>query len=467
MDYESTRGNAPTLTFADVLIAGLAPDGGLYLPTEWPQLPDLSTLRGASYVEVAQQVMWPFVEGDIDRETFDQLVGDSYSNFNHDEVCPVSLIGATQSGAPLHMLELFHGPTLAFKDVALQLVGRLFDHILKERNERVCILGATSGDTGSAAIEACKNRDAIDIFILFPDGRVSEVQRRQMTTVGARNAHAIAVEAATFDDCQDLVKAAFADAEFRDEVQLSAVNSINWARVMAQVVYYVYAALQVTEHDSAVSFVVPTGNFGNIFAGWVAKQMGLPVDRLVIASNSNDILTRFFEAGTMEMRDVVPTTSPSMDIQVSSNFERLLYVSMDRDGNKIAELMDAFRAEGTVTVPSDTFEKLRSEFQAGRADDEQAAETIRYLHHELGILCDPHTAVGINVALRHDGNPVVPVITLATAHAAKFPDAVEQATGVRPELPTHLSDLLSRDEVIEQIPNDLKAVQSHIRSQLG
>lgn len=467
MDYESTRGNAPTLTFADVLIAGLAPDGGLYLPTEWPQLPDLSTLRGASYVEVAQQVMWPFVAGDIDRETFDQLVGDSYSNFNHDEVCPVSLIGATQSGAPLHMLELFHGPTLAFKDVALQLVGRLFDHILKERNERVCILGATSGDTGSAAIEACKNRDAIDIFILFPDGRVSEVQRRQMTTVGARNAHAIAVEAATFDDCQDLVKAAFADAEFRDEVQLSAVNSINWARVMAQVVYYVYAALQVTEHDSAVSFVVPTGNFGNIFAGWVAKQMGLPVDRLVIASNSNDILTRFFEAGTMEMRDVVPTTSPSMDIQVSSNFERLLYVSMDRDGNKIAELMDAFRAEGTVTVPSDTFEKLRSEFQAGRADDEQAAETIRYLHHELGILCDPHTAVGINVALRHDGNPVVPVITLATAHAAKFPDAVEQATGVRPELPTHLSDLLSRDEVIEQIPNDLKAVQSHIRSQLG
>lgn len=467
MDYESTRGQAPKLRFADVLIAGLAPDGGLYLPTEWPQLPDLAALRDASYVEVAQAVMWPFVEGEIDRATFDEIVADSYSEFHHDDICPVTHIGATQSGAPLHMLELFHGPTLAFKDVALQLVGRLFDHVLTARNERVCILGATSGDTGSAAIEACKNRDAIDIFILFPDGRVSEVQRRQMTTVGAQNSHAIAVADATFDDCQDLVKAAFGDAAFRDEVQLSAVNSINWARVMAQVVYYVYAALQVTEGDSKVSFVVPTGNFGNIFAGWVAKQMGLPVDRLVVASNRNDILTRFFESGTMEMHDVVPTTSPSMDIQISSNFERLLFVAVGRDGSTITELMESFRADGTVSVSTEVLDKLRAEFDAGRADDEAAAETIRYLHNELDILCDPHTAVGVNVALRHDGNPLVPVVSLATAHAAKFPDAVEQAIGVRPDLPEHLSDLLTRVEQIERTPNDLEAVQTHIRKELG
>ncbi|HRW41398.1 MAG TPA: threonine synthase, partial [Microthrixaceae bacterium] len=362
MRYVSTRGAAPVLGFSDVLLAGLADDGGLYLPERWPELPPLDELRGLSYGEVATRVMWPFVDGDVDaegrpvpgaldRESFESIVAEAYATFDTPDVCPVVPLGSTggETGPDLHLLELFRGPTLAFKDVALQLVGRLFDHVLSARGERVCVLGATSGDTGSAAMHACADRDCVDIVILFPDGRTSEVQRRQMTTLGAANAHAVAVPG-TFDDCQDLVKAAFADEVFRDEVHLSAVNSINWARVMAQVVYYVTAHLAVAPDGGPVSFVVPTGNFGNILAGWVAKRMGLPIERLVVASNRNDILTRFFSTGTMAITEVVPTTSPSMDIQVSSNLERLLFEVLGRDGVALAELMARFRADGSVSV---------------------------------------------------------------------------------------------------------------------
>ncbi|HLU42890.1 MAG TPA: threonine synthase [Microthrixaceae bacterium] len=466
MKYVSTRGAAPALGFGDVLLSGLATDGGLYLPDSWPELPPLDELRGLTYPEVATRVMWPFVEGEIDASDFERIVAETYSVFDTPEVCPVVPLGETAAGAPLWLLELFRGPTLAFKDVALQLVGRLFDHVLTARGERICILGATSGDTGSAAIEACRDRSHLDIFVLFPDGRVSAVQRRQMTTVPSPNVHAVAV-AGTFDDCQDLVKAAFADAAFRDEVRLSAVNSINWARVMAQVVYYVTAHLAVAPDGGPVSFVVPTGNFGNIFAGWAAKRMGLPVDRLVVASNRNDVLTRFFTTGTMEIREVVPTTSPSMDIQVSSNLERLLFEVLDRDGAAVASLMSRFREDGTVSVEAAILERLRDEFDCGRVDDESAAEVIRRTHGRRGMLLDPHTAVGVGIAEGLEGDPSVPVVSLATAHPAKFPDAVEAATGVRPELPPHLADLFEREERIERVPADLAAVESLVRSRIA
>lgn len=465
MKYVSTRGNAPVLGFGDVLLTGLADDGGLYLPESWPALPPLDVLRGASYAEIALAVMWPFVEGEIPREDFERIVNDSYATFDSPEVCPVVPLGSTDVGAEIWLLELFRGPTLAFKDVALQLVGRLFDHVLAERDERVCILGATSGDTGSAAIEAVRDSDHVDIFVLFPDGRVSDVQRRQMTTVQAENVHAIAVDG-TFDDCQDLVKAAFADVQFRHEVRLSAVNSINWARVMAQIVYYVTAHLQVAPDGGPVTFCVPTGNFGNILAGWAAKQMGLPVDRLVVASNRNDILTRFFTTGTMEILGVVPTSSPSMDIQVSSNLERLLFETLDRDGAAVAELMSRFRSDGTVSVEVDVLTRLRGEFDAASVDDESAAAVIRSVHERTAMLLDPHTAIAIGVAEQLDGDPSVPVVALATAHPAKFPDAVEAAVGIRPPLPEHLADLFDRKERIEHSANDLAAVESLVRGEL-
>lgn len=466
MKYVSTRGRAEVLGFADVLLAGLASDGGLYLPEFWPQLPPLDELVGLSYAEVAIEVMWPFVEGEIDRADFEQIVVDSYSTFDSEQVCPVVPFGTTASGAEIWLLELFRGPTLAFKDVALQLVGRLFDHVLTKRGDRVCILGATSGDTGSAAIEAVRDRDHIDIFVLFPDGRVSEVQRRQMSTVPARNVHAVAVEG-TFDDCQDLVKAAFADIEFRNEVGLSAVNSINWARVMAQIVYYVTAHLEVSPDHGPVSYSVPTGNFGNILAGWAAKQMGLPVDRLLVASNSNDILTRFFTTGTMEIREVVPTTSPSMDIQVSSNLERLLFEVLDRDGEAVADLMSRFRSDGTVSVDAAHLQKLGDEFDATRVDSESAASVIRYVSQTLNQVIDPHTAVAVAAAQQSEDDPSVPVIALATADPAKFPDAVEMAIGVRPPLPERLADLFDREERIVKVDGNLAAVEALIRGYLA
>ncbi len=444
MDYVSTRGAAPVLGFADVLLSGLAADGGLYVPDAWPRLRSEVWSEVRPYPAVAVDVMWPFVEGSIDRQAFEAMVVEAYTTFEHPDVCPLVEL------EDLHLLELFWGPTLAFKDVALQLVGRLFDHVLQERDQRATIVVATSGDTGSAAIEACVGRDRLDIVVLHPAGRVSDVQRRQMTTVDAPNVHNVAIEG-TFDDCQDLVKALFADVGFREQVRLSAMNSINWARVMAQVVYYVTAVARL----GRCSFAVPSGNFGNIFSGWIAEQMGLPIGQLVIGSNSNDILTRWAADGSLVARPVVPTTSPSMDIQVSSNHERLLFELTGRDGARTADLLTRFREVGTAEVPHN------DRFEAASLDDRATLAVIREVHEATGRLVDPHTAVGIGAArARRTGDG--PMVALATAHPAKFPDPVEQATGIRPPLPARLGDLFDRSERFERLPNDISSVREHV-----
>jgi len=458
MQFVSTRGAAPAMAFGDVLLTGLANDGGLYLPEFWPQA--VATARTDTYVNTAVDVMWPFVDGVIDRDDFESIVAETYGTFETDNV--VELIEVDPN---VWLMELFHGPTLAFKDIALQLVGRLFDYELSRRNERITIVGATSGDTGSAAIEACRDRDAIEIFILHPHGRVSDVQRRQMTTVGSANVHNVAIEG-TFDDCQDLVKAMFADATFRDEVRLGAVNSINWARLMAQIVYYVVASGRVASVTTPVSFTVPTGNFGNVFAGWGARSMGLPIDRFCVASNSNDILARLFNTGTMDITEVVPTLSPSMDIQISSNLERLLFETHGRDGHRIAEAMAQFRDTGSLTLDSEHRNLLAELWSAVRVDDDGPGgvlDTIAHVHDTHGILLDPHTAVGLGAA-RTIASAGSPMVCLGTADPAKFPDAVEKATGVRPPLPARIGDLFERTERYEVLPNDLASVQAHVRS---
>ncbi len=449
--YLSTRGDAPPLDFADAMLTGLAPDGGLYVPDGFPSLPELDD--DWTYPQVAAAVMWPFVEGTMDRPTFEAIVDEAYATFDHPEVCPLTRLDDRR-----WLLELFHGPTIAFKDVALQLVGRLFDHFLTERDRRATILVATSGDTGSAAMAATVGRVALDCVVLFPDGgRVSEVQRRQMTTIDAPNVHAVAVPA-TFDDCQDLVKAAFADRAFRDEVRLSAMNSINWGRVMAQVVYYVTAARALRRAGQpAPVFSVPTGNFGNVFAGWVAQQMGLDVAGFLVASNTNDILTRWLDSGSLTAEPVVPTISPSMDIQVSSNLERLLFDLLGHDGRATAELLSEFRATGTVEAPRP------SGWWGARLDDDETRAVIAEHHRRSGTLLDPHSAVGVGAVDRVADLPDAPVVCLATAHPAKFPDAVEAATGVRPPLPDHYTDLFERTERVETVAAELGAVEDLVR----
>ena len=458
MRYVSTRATAPELGFCDVLLAGLAADGGLYMPESWPTLPDLSHAR--SYADVAALVMSPFIDNDIPSDVFAQLCQDAYATFRHDAVVPLVQIGANE-----WLLEQFHGPTLAFKDVALQLVGRLFDYVLAERNRRVTIVGATSGDTGSAAIDGVKSCTNVDIVILYPFGRTSDVQRRQMTTVDSANVHTVAVEG-TFDDCQDLVKAMFNDQAFREEMQLSAVNSINWARVMAQIVYYVTStrSLGITD-DNAATFSVPTGNFGNVLSGWIAQQMGAPINDFIVASNSNDILTRFINANDMTARHVVPTLSPSMDIQVSSNFERLLFEMNGRDGGMTNEQLQRFRHSGSLQIEADQIAQfITPQFRAARLDDTGTLAEIRRVYATSGQLIDPHTATGTAAVrtLRATAHGR-PVVTLATAHPAKFPDAVYQATGVRPQLPAHLADLFDRPERTNLVANDLGAVQQFVR----
>ena len=455
MRYVSTRGNAPQLGFADALLAGLAADGGLYVPEAWPAMPDLA--GAGDYAAVAAAVMAPFVGDELGVGALDELCRDAYATFRHPAVVPLVQIDHQQ-----WLLELFHGPTLAFKDVALQLVGRMFDTVLAQRGKRITIVGATSGDTGSAAIDGVKGCDNVDIVILYPAGRTSDVQRRQMTTVDSPNVNAIAVDG-TFDDCQDLVKAMFADAIFRADLQLSAVNSINWARVMAQVVYYVTAAEALA---GSVTMCVPTGNFGNVLSGWIARHMGSPIDGFIVASNSNDILTRFVNDGDMTTRDVVPTLSPSMDIQVSSNFERLLFEMNGRDGGLTAEQLARFRATGALQIePDQRAEFIAGSFRAARCDDAETLAEIGRVHADTGILIDPHTATGTAAARRLGAvTPGTPVVTLATAHPAKFPDAVERATGVRPPLPAHLADLFDRPERTQTLPNDLASVQRFVRS---
>jgi threonine synthase len=463
LTYVSTRGAAPELGFADVLLAGLARDGGLYVPERWPTFAPGALQRFAtmSYADVAFEVMWPFVDGAIDADAFAAIVADSYATFDTDEVVPL-----TDLGDGIWLAELFHGPTLAFKDIALQLVGRLFDHELSRRGEKVTIVGATSGDTGSAAIEALRDRSTAEVFILHPSGRVSDVQRRQMTTVTAPNVHNIAVEG-TFDDCQDLVKALFADDTFRDTRNLSAVNSINWARVMAQMVYYVTTATRLGGGAGGpVAFSVPTGNFGNVFAGYGAQQMGTPISQFIVASNRNDILTQFLTTGTMTIGDVHPTLSPSMDIQVSSNLERLLFEIHGHDGGEIAELMARFRSEGTVSVDAERLDLLAEHWSAGRVDDARTSATIATLYEDTGVLLDPHTAVGLAAALDVRADTSVPMVVLGTAHPAKFPAAVEAASGVHPELPPRLSDLFDRPEQYETAANDYISVRTLIENTL-
>lgn len=451
MRYVSTRGAAPELGFADVLLAGLATDGGLYVPERWPAL---APARGNTYVERAVEVMLPFVEPDLDEVTLTRLCTDAYATFRHPAVVPLVQLDHRQ-----WVQELFHGPTLAFKDVALQLVGRMFDHVLGERGERVTIVGATSGDTGSAAIDGVAGCDHVDIVILYPLGRTSEVQRRQMTTVDRPNAHAIAVDG-TFDDCQDLVKAMFNDTAFRERNRLSAVNSINWARVMAQTVYYVTTAEMFAD---PVTFSVPTGNFGNVLSGWIAREMGAPIRDFIVASNTNDILTRFINDGDMSARDVVATLSPSMDIQVSSNFERLLFEMNGRDGAMTNEQLRRFRAAGRLDIEADQRDRfITGHFRSASFDDDATVAEIERVHRATGVVLDPHSATGTAAAAMLTGldSSDSPVVTLATAHPAKFPDAVERATGLRPALPEHLSDLLDRPERTETVANDLVAVEA-------
>ena len=460
MRYISTRGEAPVLSFEEAMLTGLARDGGLYVPETVPTMShdEIAALAGLSYEEAAFRVMRPFVGDSFTDDEFKQIIAKAYAGFNHDARAPLVQLG------PNHfLLELFHGPTLAFKDFAMQLIGQLFQVALSKRGEKVTIVGATSGDTGSAAIEAFKGLDAVDVFILFPHGRVSEVQRRQMTTPADSNVHALAVDG-DFDDCQAALKDMFNDFDFRDGVRLAGVNSINWARVLAQVVYYFTSAVALGAPHRKVSFTVPTGNFGDIFAGYIAKQMGLPIDRLVIATNQNDILHRTMQTTAYTKGAVTPSISPSMDIQVSSNFERALFDAYGRDGAAVAGQMEDL-ASGGFQISQGAMEYLREQFDSGRASEEETMAQIAASFKATGQVICPHGAVGVKVAEEHLGD--VPMITLATAHPAKFPAAVKEACGQDAPLPPHMADLFDRDERVTRVPNDLGALMTLIRERTG
>jgi threonine synthase len=456
--YVSTRSEAPPLGFIEVMLAGLARDGGLYVPAAWPQL-DAGTIAGFAgrpYAEVATDVIRPFVGDAISEHDLARLTREAYGGFRHPAVAPLAQFGVSD-----FILELFHGPTLAFKDLAMQLLGRLMDHALAARGERTTIVVATSGDTGGAAIEAFRGRSRADLFVLFPRGRISDVQRRMMTTVRDENVHAVAIEG-TFDDCQAIVKGMFNHHAFRDQARLSGVNSINWARIVAQVVYYFTAAVALGSPRRKVAFTVPTGNFGDVYAGYVALRLGLPIDRLVIATNVNDILARTIATGSYDLREVVATSSPSMDIQVASNFERLLFEVYDRDGDAVRRLMASLAQSGSFALSARALAGIRAVFSADRADEEETAATIRTTLRETGRVVDPHTAVGVAVAEKEARDQSIPMIVLGTAHPAKFPDAVEAACGVRPPLPEWLADLSQRPERVTTLPVDQVAVEHHI-----
>lgn len=461
MRYISTRGAAPSLGFDEVLLTGLASDGGLYLPQSWPQFDaeTLRDLRDLPYAELAIRTMSPFVKGSSFEKEFPDLVRAAYAGFNHPAVTPL-----VQLDSHLWLLELFHGPTFAFKDVALQLLGRLLNSALQTRKERATVIGATSGDTGSAAIEACRDRDSLDVFILYPHGRVSDVQRRQMTTVASANIHVLAIDG-TFDDCQDLVKALFNDEEFRRMAQPTAVNSINWARIMAQIVYYFAAALALGAPDKPVSFSVPTGNFGNVFAAYAARRMGLPIERLIIGSNSNDVLPRFFEHGTLSATEVVPTLSPSMDIQVSSNFERFLFDLWEQNGTALADAMTEFKRGQRLSVAANAAALARNQFLAFGFNDQQTVEQIRKWYKNTGILLDPHSAIAVAAATK--AQTKTPCIALATAHPAKFPAAIKQAIDFTPSLPHGLAEIMTKPERFTRLAGQLDIVRAHILKHLS
>jgi threonine synthase len=460
VQYVSTRGSAPTLGFADAILAGLARDGGLYLPLSVPHLPPdaIRGLRGVPYPEAAVRIMAPFVGEDFSPPELDALSAAAYAGFGHAAVAPL-----TQIDADLFALELFHGPTLAFKDFAMQWLGQAMNRILRRRSAWATIIGATSGDTGAAAIEAFAEQSHVEVFILYPQGRVSDVQRRQMTTVDRPNVHALAIQG-SFDDCQRIVKELFGDLAFRDEMRLSGVNSINWARILAQIVYYFVSAVALGSPDRPVSFAVPTGNFGDVLAGYYAKRMGLPVQRLIIATNENDILVRTLASARYEPKDVKATQSPSMDIQVSSNFERLLFEASGRDAKAVVARMSELAKERSFLIPAATLAGIRADFDAFRVEEAACAEEMGRVYRASGMIIDPHSAVGVHAARKALGAaPATPVVALATAHPAKFPDAVERAIGVRPLLPERLSDLMDRKEAIVLLPNDPRAVADYLR----
>ncbi|PZX46553.1 threonine synthase [Roseinatronobacter thiooxidans] len=461
MHYISTRGAAPVLEFEATMLTGLARDGGLYLPEHVPPMTqaEIAALAGLSYEEQAYLVMRPFVGDTFSDDEFRSLIAKAYAGFEQPARAPLKQLGSNH-----FLLELFHGPTLAFKDFAMQLIGQLFQAALTRSGQRVTIVGATSGDTGSAAIEAFRGLANVDVFILFPHGRVSEVQRRQMTTPEDANVHALAIDG-DFDTCQALVKDMFNDFAFRDGVRLAGVNSINWARVLAQVVYYFSAAVSLGAPHRPVSFTVPTGNFGDIFAGYIARAMGLPIEKLIVATNHNDILHRALSSGGYVTDGVKPSISPSMDIQVSSNFERALFDAYGRDGAAVAQLMDELKAKGGFHISQGALEFLREAFASGRASEEETTATITRIAQETGEVLCPHSAVGVHVA--EQNLSATPMVTLATAHPAKFPDAVEAATGQRPALPARMADLFQRPERVTRLPNDLGAVQALIRDRIS
>jgi threonine synthase len=458
MHYVSTRGGATALDFEGATLAGLASDGGLYVPTHWPQMTtaDIAALAGLSYAQTAARVMRPFVAGSLSDAQLDEMCAKAYSRFAHAAVTPI-----VQLDHQHWLLELFHGPTLAFKDVALQLVGLLFETFLAPRDTHLTVIGATSGDTGSAAIDALAGRDKVDIFMLHPLGRVSDVQRRQMTTVLAPNVHNIAIEG-SFDDAQAIVKAMFRDADMSTQLTLSAVNSINWARLMAQVVYYFYASVRLGAPDRKVAFSVPTGNFGDVFAGYVAAQMGLPIERLIVATNVNDILHRAMTSGDYSQGSVTPTSTPSMDIQVSSNFERLLYDLSGKDGAAMAGMMASFEATKAMAIPENMLAAAKPLFSSARVDGDAMALAMRWASEQTGQVLDPHTAIGLAAAREAGLAADMPIVTLATAHPAKFRDAVERAIGVRPSLPRRLGGLMDRQERYDTLPATLEAVKAYI-----
>ncbi len=464
MKYISTRGDAPALNFEDVVLTGLATDGGLYVPESLPTFTpeQIASWKGLSYSDLAFKIIAPFVDGEIPDADLKAIIDKSYKKFRHPAIAPL-----VQTGHNEWILELFQGPTLAFKDFALQFLGNTFDYILKKRDQKVVVMGATSGDTGSAAIEGCRDCDNIDIFILHPNKRVSDVQRKQMTTVINKNVHNIALEA-NFDDCQNMVKASFNDQSFLPEGrQLAAVNSINWARIMAQIVYYFYAGLALGAPSNKVSFSVPTGNFGDIFAGYLAKQMGLPIDQLVIATNSNDILHRCISDNDHTKKPLLHSLSPSMDIMVSSNFERMLFELYDRNGGAIKQLMDDFKS-GVMTLEQGPLAKAQALFSSYKLDDQEMLDVISDVFNKTEYLLDPHTAIGVQAARKTRRSQDVPMVCLATAHPAKFPEAIQKAgQSEEPALPNHMSDLFDREEQYDVLDNDIQAVQAFIAGNIS
>ena len=461
--YSSTRGGESSLSYEDVLLSGLARDGGLFMPEEWPQFShsDLNEMKHLNYAELSAKIIRPFVEPCLSENELLNISKDTYSVFNKD-VAPLY-----QLNKNLHVLELFQGPTLAFKDYAMQFLARAFNQALNKRAEKGVILGATSGDTGSAALEAFKGKENIDIFILFPHKRVSSVQQKQMTWINERGAYALSVKT-DFDGCQEIVKDCFEDLKFKDETSLSAINSINWVRLLPQIVYYFYSALKIGVPDKEIVFSVPTGNFGNILAGWMAQKIGLPISKLICGSNQNDILTRFFNNGLMERKNVLPSYSPSMDIQVSSNFERLLYEINERDTDKVKQQMKEFKNYGNFEITKNQLEKINNLFSAYMISDEETLEIINKVYTDYNYILDPHSAIGYGAAQKALDNNIISkdmsVISLACAHPAKFPEIISKSINVMPKKPFHLENIMSSKEYFNIMDPSINDVQNFIKS---